>query len=213
MDRARTLLKQSTIAVDIDTGGGEKLLDMRENWCEQMIATEGYPPNIKLAHERLSSYGVPVIPMKSSDFTQMPFTNDSFDLILNRHGAFNCDELARVLVSGGSFLTKQVHGLWAHDLMALFSAKPYWPDATPKKYVPWLESAGMTIVDVHDWRGKMRFTDVGAIVFYLKSIAWLVSNFSVEVHQEVLLSLQARLDAGESLEFAAWTYMIEARKP
>lgn len=213
MERAKTLLKQSKVSLDMDTGGGEKLLAMRDCWSEHMVVTEEYPPNIKLAGERLTPLGVTLIPMVSSDDAAMPFASNTFGLILNRHGAFNCDEIARVLVSGGTFLTRQVHGMFAHDLISAFGAKPQWPDARPEKYVPWLESAGMTIVDVKDWQGKLEFTDVGAIVYYLKAIPWTVPDFSVERHADVLFNLQARLDAGERLLFDALIYMIEARKP
>jgi hypothetical protein len=211
MDRAKKLMQQSTTTIDIDTGGGEKLLDMRDHWSERMFASEGYPPNIKLAAERLSPLGVSVIPMNSSDFTQMPFADNTFDLILNRHGAFNCDELARVLVSGGTFLTKQVHGMWAHDLLAVFGTKPQWPDASPEKYIPWLEQVGMSIVDVQDWNSNLEYTDVGAIVFHLTAVPWLVPNFAVNTYAKQLLGLQARLDSGERLVFEARTYMIEAQ--
>lgn len=212
MERARTLLKQSTVTLDMDTGGGERLLEMRDDWSQQMVATEGYPPNIKLATERLTPFGAVLIPMESSDDTQMPFPDNTFDLILNRHGAFNCDECGRILVSGGTFLTKQVHGMWAHDLIAEFGGKPQWADSSPEKYIPCLASAGMSIVDLQDWKSKLEFTDVGAIVFYLKAIPWLVPDFSVDVYEDVLLHFQARLDIGERLLFDAQTYMIEARK-
>ncbi|MBZ0293991.1 MAG: class I SAM-dependent methyltransferase [Anaerolineae bacterium] len=213
IDRAATLMQQAASVLDIDTGGGEKLLSLREHWPAQVVATEGYPPNIELAAERLQPLGVSVIPLESSESIQMPFADSAFELVLNRHGAFNPAECARVLAPGGTFLTKQVHGLWAQDLLAIFGATPPWPDATPARYVPWLERCGLTLVDVQDWQGELRFTDVAAIVYYLKAVPWLVPNFSVNTHQAQLLGLQARLDAGESLAFEARTYLIEARKP
>ena len=59
----------------------------------------------------------------------------------------------------------------------------------------------------------MFFTDVGAIVYYLKAIPWVVPEFTVETHLRYLLSLQERLEAGEELGFHAAKYLIEARKP
>ncbi|MBN1657690.1 MAG: hypothetical protein JXA93_04780, partial [Anaerolineae bacterium] len=63
-----------------------------------------------------------------------------------------------------------------------------------------------------DWSGKLTFTDVGAIVYYLKAIPWLVPGFSVDTHLESLLALHERLEQGERLMFAAKKYLIEARK-
>jgi SAM-dependent methyltransferase len=213
MARAAAFMRQTDSVLDMDTGGGEKLLSLREHWPQQVVVTEGYPPNVTLAHERLGPLGVRVVPMKSMDYSIMPFADSVFDLVLNRHGSFNAAEVARVLKPGGNFLTKQIHGLWAQDLLAVFDATPQWPDSVPAKYMPRLEAAGLAIVDVQDWQGDLRFTDVGAIVYYLKAIPWEVPDFTVTKYQDALFSLQARLDSGESLIFEARTYLIEAHKP
>ena len=142
----------------------------------------------------------------------MPFADGEFDLVLNRHADFNSSEVARVLSPGGTFLTQQVHGMWLWDLQAAFDASPEFPDATPEKYVPLLREAGLTIVDVQEWEGRMVFEDVGAIVYYLKAIPWEVPGFTVKSHLRYLLALQERLEAGEELGFFAAKYLIEARK-
>ena len=103
--------------------------------------------------------------------------------------------------------------MWAWDLLAAFGATPQWPDATPAKYVPRLVAAGLEIVEVKEWEGKLSFTDVGAIVYYLRAVPWEVPGFSVATHQRALFALQERLDAGEPLAFAAKLYLIEAHKP
>ena len=213
MARAAELMDQAESVLEMDTGGGEKFLSLRDHWPEKVVVTEGYPPNIALAKARFEPLGIQVIPMESSDFTPIPLPSDSFDLVLNRHGAYDAAEVARVLKPGGTFLYKGVHGLWAQDLLAVFGATPQWPDSTPQKYVDLLQAAGMQIVDVQDWQGDLRFTDVGAIVFYLKAIPWSVPGFTVAGYKEQLFGLQARLDAGEPLIFEARTYLIEARKP
>ena len=60
--------------------------------------------------------------------------------------------------------------------------------------------------------GQISFTDMGAIVYYLKAIPWLVPGFSVQTHLQYLLSLQHRLESGEALAFVARKYLIEAHK-
>ena len=56
------------------------------------------------------------------------------------------------------------------------------------------------------------FTDVGAIVYYLKAIPWVVPGFTVKSHLRYLLVLQERLEAGEELGFYAAKFLIEASK-
>jgi SAM-dependent methyltransferase len=211
-NRAIELMKQSSSVVDLDTGGGERFFELREHWCGKVVATEGYLPNFKLATERLSPFGVNVLNIQLTDFAPMPFDDGEFDIILNRHSAFNPDEVARVLALGGTFLTQQVHGLWAVDLLAAFDAKPQWADATPEKYLPRLKSAGLEIINSLEWSGELIFTDVGAIVYYLKAVPWLVPDFSVETHLKYLLKLQKQLHTHGALNFSARKYLIEARK-
>ncbi len=210
LDRAAELMGRASSVLDMDTGGGEKLLDLRDHWPAKVVATEGYPPNLKLATERLAPHGATVVRAAVSDTESMPFAAGDFDLVLNRHAAFNPSEVGRVLSPGGVFLT---HGMWAWDLLEAFGAKPQWPDATPEKYVPLLEAAGLTVVALEEWEGPLVFSDVGAIVYYLKATPWEVPGFTVKTHLRYLLALQERVEAGGELAFYAAKYFIEATKP
>ena len=172
MDRAAELMRGSSSVIDLDTGGGEKLLGLREHWPARVVATEDYAPNFELASERLSPVGVEVVRSAVSDTAPMPFRDGEFDLVLNRHAQFNPSEVARVLSPGGTFLTQQVHGMWLWDLQAAFDAPPSLPHNSPAKYVPNLEAAGLVMEPVEEWEWRMVFADVGAIVYYLKAIPW-----------------------------------------
>ncbi|MBN1903149.1 class I SAM-dependent methyltransferase [Candidatus Sumerlaeota bacterium] len=204
--RAAESMKHAKSVVDIGTGGGERFLSLKEFWPPKVTVTEDYPPNFKLAVERLAPLGVRVV---NCDYNT-PFADEEFDLVLNRHTAINARDVFRILTPGGVFLTEQVHGLWAYDLLAAFDAKPQWPEATPENYIHQLQELGMTIVNMQDWTGCFSFTDVGAIVYYLKAIPWLVPGFSVETHLEQLFTLQSRLERGKELVFKNKLYLIEA---
>lgn len=210
--RAATLMQQSSSVLDMGTGGGERLLGLKEHWPRKVAVTENYPPNFKLATERLAPLGVRVEAVRLSSYDPMPFADGEFDLMLNRHSGFNAIEVARILASGGTFLTQQVHGLWAQDLLAAFGAKPQWPEATLSNDAPKLEAAGLRVGRAEEWSGKLTFADVGAIVYYLRAVPWLVPGFSVDTHLDRLLELQSRLEGGEDLVFEARKYLIEAQK-
>ena len=210
--RARVLLRQSTAVLDMGTGGGERLLELRDDWPEKVVVTEDYTPNVKLAGERLGPLGVTVIRVALTRVGLMPFESGEFDLVLNRHSGLNCAEVARILAPGGTFLTQQVHGLWAQDLLAEFDAAPPWPDATLEYYLPRLEAAGLSIETAEEWLGRLTFHDVGAVVYYLKAVPWLVPAFSVETHTDNLMRLNERLQREGELVFQARKLLIEARK-
>jgi SAM-dependent methyltransferase len=210
--RAADLMRGCATVVDMGTGGGEMLLQLKEAWPRKVTATEAYPPNFELATKLLTPFGAQVFSVQLSEGNPMPFADNEFELVLNRHAGFNPAEVARILAPGGIFLTQQVHGLSTDDLLAHFKAKPQYPEATPEKYLPKLKDAGLIVTDMQEWSGKLSFIDVAALVYYLKAIPWVVPGFSVETHLEYLLSLQHRWENGQSLTFTARQYLIEARK-
>lgn len=211
--RAAEVLQGAASVLDMGTGGGERFLKLREHWPAKVAVTEEYPPNVRLARERLSPLGARVEVVELTRNGALPCADAEFDVVLNRHSAFNAMEVARILTPGGTFLTQQVDGWWAHDLMAVFGARPQWPDTTLANNVAWLKDAGLTILTAEDWTGAFTFTDVGAIGYFLKAVPWLVPDFSVTTHLEGLLALQARLEEQGKLRFAAKKFLIEARKP
>jgi ubiquinone/menaquinone biosynthesis C-methylase UbiE len=210
--RAGALMRQSTAVLDMGTGGGERLLELRDDWPDKVVVTEDYAPNAKLAEERLGPLGVKVVNVALTRVGLMPFDSAEFDLVLNRHSGLNCAEVARILAPGGTLLTQQVHGMWAQDLLAAFGTTPKWPDATPDYYLPRLEAAGLSIETAEEWLGKLTFHDVGAVVYYLKAVPWLVEGFSVDTHTDDLIRLQRRLEDEGELVFEARKHLIEVRK-
>ena len=211
--RAAALMRSVDSLLDMGTGGGERLLSLCDAWPTRVSVTEAHPPNVALCRERLQPLGVEVVDVALRDHDPMPFDDAVFGLVLNRHSAFNVDEVARILQPGGTFLTQQVHGLWMQDLMALFGVRPKWPNATPQRYLPWLEAAGMIVEECEEWQGAIEFTDVGALVYYLKVVPWLVDGFSVESERDRLLALHERLANNERLLFESRKYLISARRP
>jgi SAM-dependent methyltransferase len=210
---AGQLMRQASSVLDLGTGGGERLLGLREHWPPRVAATEGYPPNLALATERLSPLGVKVKGAESDESTILPFADAAYDLVISRHSSFNAAEVARVLTPGGTFFTQQVHGRSGEDLQALFGATPQWPYATPDYFAAQLAAAGLSISKQREWVGKMTFTDVGAIVYYLKAVPWSVPGFTVASYLDALLGLQEQLATGRELAFITRLYILEARKP
>ncbi len=90
--------------------------------------------------------------------------------------------------------------------------QPQWPDATPQKYAPLMRAAGLSVVDVQEWSGRLVFTDVGAIVYYLKAVPWLVPGFTVGSHTANLMALQKQILSRGELVYEARNYLMEAAK-
>jgi len=131
---------------------------------------------------------------------------------LNRHDAFNITEVFRVMRSG-IFLTEQVGKNNLTDLMRFFNARPQFNVASFQRVRKGLKGAGFKIRFAENWEGKIEFKDVGAVVYFLKNIPWVVKDFSVDRHMEYLLKLQKKLENGKKLVFKENSYLIQAEKP
>ena len=211
---AQNLVMKSTSVLDMATGGGEIFSKIINDYKpQQIVAIEGYKPNVKVAKERLGKLGVKVIFAKETK--ELPFKNEEFDLILNRHGGLNeysAKEIYRILSTGGIFLTQQVDGRNLKDLMKEFNSKPKWQKNTLKNVRKYIIDAEFKITKAHEWTGKVTFKDVGAIVYFLKAIPWIVDDFSVDKHLTILKKLHKKIEKEGSLSYASKRFIILAEK-
>lgn len=205
----RTIIADAESLLDMGTGGGEKLLEFRGLFPPHTVATEGYAPNIPIATANLEAYGVQVVPYDSEVDERMPFGDESFQVILNRHEAYSASEIARVLTPNGMFCTQQVDGRDLEDLHSLFGIPTAYPQVTLQNFQHDLEAAGLQIRTALDWQGKATFADVGALVYYFHAVPWEApSDFSVRKYKDKLLNLHQR----PALEFTIRRFLIQAIK-
>ena len=94
-------LKPTDRILDMDTGGGEFLLSLGHPYA-LTSASEGYAPNVALCKETLTPLGIDLREM--SDESSMPFDDNTFDIVLNRHGSYDPKEIYRVLKPGGKLI-------------------------------------------------------------------------------------------------------------
>ena len=90
--RSAELMRRSSALLDLGTGGAERLLKLRIHQ-----PTEEYPPNFRLATRHLSPFHGPVLDVHLTGTAPMPFADGEFDLVLDRHSAFNPREVTRIL--------------------------------------------------------------------------------------------------------------------
>jgi len=207
---AREALSGARSVLDVGTGGGEMLASLCDAWPARVIATETYPPNARLAHERLSPLGARVVHAIDEIDQPLPFANACFDLVLNRHSSYNLTDYARLLRPGGHLLTQQVDGSDLQDLASRFDARPQWLFQQLALAKSWALRAGFTVDFAAEWQGTIAFRSVGALVYFLKAIPWIVPGFSVDGHREVLVALQEQLDANEPLVYTQRRYLLQA---
>lgn len=204
-------LQDNHTLLDIDTGGGEFLLTLKHPH-HLTSATEGYPPNVKLCEEVLAPLGIDF--HEINNYTTMPFADNSFDVIINRHGNYDISELYRTLKPGGIFITQQVGENNDREFVELLLP------GTPKPFEGWnlrnqishFTKQGFQILRQEEAFRPIRFFDVGALVWFARIIQWEFPEFSVENCYEQLLAAQNILEKNRTLEGSIHRFLIVAGK-
>ena len=207
----RGVLKDDMKLLDYDTGGGEFLLCLGHPHSNT-AATEGYPPNVALCKERLLPLGIDL--RACSDASTIPFEDESFDIIINRHGDFDPLEIRRLLKPGGLFITQQVGSDNDRELVETVlpgAEKPFPHENLTEQRARFLD-AGFDILQADEAFGPICFYDVGAFVWFARIIEWEFPGFSVDRCFDKLLQLQKTIERDGKICGTTHRYLIVARK-
>jgi SAM-dependent methyltransferase len=200
-------------ALDVQTGGGEVLAGV-PTFPPTMAATESWPPNISRATGLLHPRGVVVV--ADPDEPPLPFADASFDLVTSRHPATVWwTEIARVLRPGGTYLAQHVGPRSVAELYEYFlGPQAGVPGARhPDRETAEARDAGLEIVDVRMERLRLEFFDVGAVVYFLRKVIWMVPDFTVDRYRDRLRDLHAHIEADGPFVAHSARVLIQARKP
>jgi SAM-dependent methyltransferase len=202
-------------ALDLQTGGGEVLATIGVA-PSVLVATECWPPNIEVAQRNLAPLGGRVVAM-ADELDDLPFEDASFDLIVSRHPVgVRWDEVARVLKPGGTYFSQDVGAGSVRELTE-FMMGPLPPDDGPDRDPRWsvlgAEQAGLEVVDVRRFRGRMEFNDVAAVVHFLRKVVWIVPGFTAQGYLDRLRALHEQIQADGPFVATSVRFLFEAHRP
>ena len=214
----KSYLKDTDILLDMGTGGGEVLLTLNHPY-KNTYATEAYTPNFELCKKVLSPLGITVVQTYTDENfnadNKLPFDNDFFDVIINRHESFDLAEINRTLKHGGYFITQQVGSKNTNEFMQRLNDDDFVFDRTHhavEKYAATLEELGFQIIKTDEAEYPVKVFDVGAFVFYAKIIVWEYPGFSVKTHLDKLFNCQREIEEKGFLDGTGHRFLIVARK-
>jgi SAM-dependent methyltransferase len=146
--------------------------------------------------------------------SEIPFEDEMFDLIINRHGSFDAREIHRLLRYNGVFITEQVGEDNDRDLveMVLHDTKKPFPHLNLTEQRKHFENAGFHIVQAEEVYCPIKFYDVGAFVWFAHVIEWEFPGFSVDKCFEQLCKMQEVIDQEKKIEGTIHRYLIVAKK-
>jgi SAM-dependent methyltransferase len=151
----------------------------------------------------------------------LPFRDETFDLVFDRHEELEPAEVARVLRDGGAIVTQQVGpNNW-------IELQRYFGDATSGnhgssrltdfgdirgEYTRGFAAAGLRVVrnEQHDY--KVAYEGLGDIVFMLLITPWTIPDFDIDRNLEALLTLEADCSTDDGLVMTWSRFLIVAEK-
>jgi SAM-dependent methyltransferase len=223
---ARDLVRDASFVLDHGTGGGEVLAELGLPY-ELMVATESYAPNVPIAARALSPLGICVVQVAAGTFDtrgpdrehpdrRMPFADASFDLLLARHVAFNSAEMFRILRPGGHLLTQM--GRVGDRRPGEVTLNDLFPGGVVNTWPAWsltehLAAAGFMIEDYREQLQRTHFRDIGALVYFLRTIPWAILDFTVAGYRGRLGEMHDHIRAHGSLVTAGTAILAFATKP
>ncbi len=210
---ATAALTNAVALLDVQTGGGEVLaeaLGAAKKPPDRIDATESWPPNVVLARERLGKFGGSVV--EAADAAALPSGDCAFDLVLSRHPTVTLwSEIARVLQPGGRYLSQQVGPGSNRELTDfLMGPQPVGDRRSPERSIAQAEAVGLTVVDVRRATLEVAFSDIGAVVYFLRKVIWTVPGFTVDRYRDRLRALGAVIRRDGRFTCHAERFLIEA---
>jgi SAM-dependent methyltransferase len=208
------LVRNVESLLDMGTGGGEFLASLIP-LPKKTYATELYELNVPIAQRTLEPLGVEVFTPDSE--TQLPFKDEEFELVINRHEFYSEKEVRRILKPNGIFVTQQVGD--RNDAKLRLALK-----GTEKSEndTEWnlefaknrLKASEFEIIEGYENIASTRIFDVGAIVYYLKAVPWELPGFTVEKYYDKLLEIHDHICENSFLELEKnnHRFIIKARK-
>jgi SAM-dependent methyltransferase len=209
----RRYLAGKGIILDMGTGGGEFLASLQP-LPPQTYATEAYPPNVPIARARLEPLGITVVEVEEGvqeDFP-LPFEDAFFELIINRHEAFDSREVFRMLQPGGIFITQQVGERNNENLRMTFGSLAddfTWNVDVGQAY---LADAGLRIVDAREHIGYSRIFDIRTLVYLMKVLPWEFPGFDPARYETQLFNIYIKILENGYFDTTCHRFFVVAQK-
>jgi SAM-dependent methyltransferase len=198
---------------DLQTGTASLVADL-PGLPALTVATEGYEPNLVGARAALEPRRAHLV-HTDEERPAVPFASSTFDLVVSRHPVRTWwGEIARILRADGTYLSQQVGPHSLRDLSEqLMGPLPPGSKRDPAFAVASAEANGLEVMDLRSERPRTVFYDIGAVVYFLRLVVWIVPDFTVDRYRRELGRLHERIEHDGAFETTASRFLIEARKP
>jgi SAM-dependent methyltransferase len=199
--------------LDLECGDARLVADL-PSLPRLVVGAEGYEPNARIAADRLRARGGHAVRIDQQR-EALPFANDAFDLVISRHPITTWwSEIARVLSRGGTYFSQQVGPRSVAELSDfMLGPQPGSSMREPAVARAAAEAAGLVVRDLRLERLRTEFFDVGAVVYFLRLVIWIVPGFTVDRFRDRLRALHEQIERDGPFVAHATRFLIEATRP
>ena len=199
--------------LDVQAGTGS-MIGRLPSVPDLAVATEGFPDSVAVATSVLPARGVHLV-VTSQTRPGLPFAASAFELVVSRHPIeVWWSEISRVLRPGGTYLAQHVG---PHSLQSLSEvlmgplpdAEKRDPDVERRA----AEAAGLRVAAMRVERPRTVFYDIGAVVYFLRLVPWIVPDFTVATYRSALRRLHEVIQDDGAFVTTASRTLVEATKP
>ena len=209
MLRAAELVQSAHRVLDMGTGDGLRFSSICRDFRGYAVATEEWTASASVAAPLFRSMKIGLVRCRSHF---LPFSDNSFDVVLNRHEEFTPTEVTRVLRQGGSFLTQQWGASWG-ELRRFFPRIPAPGGETLEECVSWFLEAGLAVSDSREASTLRAYSGVEDIVTMLLLDGSIIPDFDpLGSDLEAILKMEQELTTTEGLLLSEANFIIEARR-
>jgi SAM-dependent methyltransferase len=195
--------------LDVETGTGNLLADL-PTLPELAVGTDDHPPSIAIAGPRLRDRGAHLVRSTPA----LPFRDAAFDLVVSRHPVVtDWSEIARVLATDGRVISQQIGPDSLRDLSErLLGPRRSSSNRDPERARRAAERAGLVVERLEVERTAVSFDDIGAVVYFLRLVPWIVPEFAVDRFRIQLRELHEHILRVGSFDTSSCRFLLDARR-
>lgn len=162
--------KKSDLLLDIGTGGGERLLSISDS-ALLLVGIDNSNGMVQTAAANLHKSNKSNVRFLQMDAANLEFPSSFFNMVTCQHSHFCSEEVSKVLVQEGWFLTQQVSNNDKYNIKQAFGrGQQFGADEgiLKDKYLSELARAGFTEIQSYEYEAAEYYESYEDLVFLLK---------------------------------------------